>query len=220
MDGLKKRRSWGDRRRAGAAVLLAAMLAAAAGCRLSPGSLAGMVVGDLINDADVENRKDELIGKGPEAADEMFGVREDTLVGTEGDRLIILYPVKGDIAKLYTWVVEVSGGEIYAVSKAQRYADAGEDIIREGVLKDKLIGRTPEECSEVDVLPGQKLGEPMWTLRSKPTADMVRVYDVRNLTNIRGARWCVLRFGDDGRCKKINLIGISGTTKPYEPPKA
>ena len=49
----------------GLAVILTALTAG--GCRAYPSSLAGMVVGDIVSDVDVDSRKSKLLGQ-PETA--------------------------------------------------------------------------------------------------------------------------------------------------------
>ena len=56
---------------AGTAIFCVAVFLAlaAAGCRAHPGSLATMLVGDAINDADMKDRRGLLMGKPEKAAD-------------------------------------------------------------------------------------------------------------------------------------------------------
>ncbi len=53
----------------------------------------------------------------------------------------------------------------------------------------------------------------MLVMRNLVNGTLVRVYDVRNVTNLRGGRYCVLRFDSSDRCRKINLVGVSASTK-------
>jgi hypothetical protein len=41
----------------------------------------------------------------------------------------------------------------------------------------------------------------------------VFVYDVRNFTNLRGARYCLLRFDSSDKCCDVKLVGVSASTK-------
>ncbi len=112
------------------------------GCRAHPGSLAMMLVGDLVNDADVKQRSEALMGRNITAADSLFGDRLETLAACRA-----------------------------------------------------------------------KLGRPVLVMRNLVNGTLVRVYDVRNKTNLRGGRYCVLRFDSGDRCRKINLVGVSASTK-------
>lgn len=179
-----------------------------AGCRLHPVSLASMAIGDAINDADVKKRQEKLVDQPVSAADEMFGAREETWVDAniEG-RELITYPVKGDLMDTQNWVVEAHGGKLVALSRVKRNIDGVEDVIKSEVIEDKVIGKSPDECRK-----DAELKEPLCTLRSRESGELIRLYDIRNWTNSRGARYCMLRFDEADRCKLIRLIGVSASS--------
>jgi hypothetical protein len=189
---------------------VAAFLAlAAAGCRAHPGSLATMIVGDAINDADVKDRRDKLMGKPETAADGMFGARLETLVDTDRQSVsMVFYPVKGDIFHTSRYIVEVEDGVIVVFAKTKQNIDGVEDMIHNASLEKKLIGKTPAACSQEG-----KLGAPLRTLRSREKGQLLRVYDVKNWSDFMGARYCVLRFDAGDRCQSVTLIGVSAATK-------
>lgn len=189
------------------ALCLAAVLST--GCRLHPVSLATMAIGDVINDADVKKRQEQLFDKPVSAADEMFGERHETLVYTEDPRReLITYLVKGDPLDTQNWVVEARHGKLVALSRVKRNIDGIEDAIKAAAIKPKVMGKSPEECRR-----DAEFNEPVATLRSRDTGEVMRVYDVRNWTNSRGARYCVLRFDEKDRCNSIRLIGVSASTE-------
>ena len=180
------------------------------GCRAHPVSLALMVVGDGINDADVQQRADDLLGHNIAAADSMFGARQETLEDTRGrGRMMIVYPVKGDLLGTSRYVLEVSNGAAVALTKTIQDIDGMEDVIREASLRQALLGKGPAACQG-----SGNLGRPVLVLRDVADDTLVRVYDVRNQTHLRGARYCVLRFDADDKCEKVNLVGVSASTKP------
>ena len=179
------------------------------GCRAHPVSLAMMLVGDAVSDADVKQREPKLMGQGLGAADAMFGPRTETLVDTrDSNRAMLVYPVQGDLLSRLRYVVEASDGRIVALSKSQQNIDGAEDAIKTVGLKDKLIGKTPEACQRE-----AEFGSPLLTLRSQDSGDLVHVYDVRSWTNLRGARYCVVRFDSRNRCHDVKLVGVSASTK-------
>ena len=111
--------------------LLLAVTALAYGCRAHPGSIAMTLVGDGVHDADVKSRYKKLAGKGPEAADEMFGQRMATFVDTQREgRELLMYKVKGDLLDKSRFLVEVSDGEIVAVDRKVKNKDGVEDIVK------------------------------------------------------------------------------------------
>ena len=196
---------------ANALILLAVILATftASGCRAHPVSLVTMFAGDLINDRDVDKRRPKLLNQPETAADRMFGARLETCDDLQRQGVsLISYPVKLDVLRTSRYLVEVADGRIVTLSKTRQNIDGAEDIINTEILKKKFIGRTPIQCRvEGDLDP------PLRTLRSRENGQLLRIYDVKNWTNLRGARYCVLRFGRKGICQSVKLIGVSASTK-------
>jgi len=196
---------------AGTAVfsMVAFLALAAAGCRAHPVSLATMIVGDAVNDADVKDRRGLLMGKPEKAADTMFGSRLETLVDTERRGVsMVFYPVQGDILHTSRYIVEVENGVIVVFAKTKQNIDGVEDMIHNATLEKKLIGKAPAACSREG-----GLGTPLRTLRSREKGQLLRVYDVRHWTDFMGARYCVLRFDGGDRCQSVTLIGVSASTR-------
>lgn len=178
------------------------------GCRLHPVSLASMAIGDVIIDADVKKHQEKLYGEPVASADEMFGERQETLVyADDPGRELITYLVKGDLLDDQSWVVEARDGRLVALSRVKRNIDGVEDVVKAAAIKSKVMGKSPADCSR-----DAELKEPLATLRSRDTGEVMRVYDVRNWTNTRGARYCVLRFDQEERCRDIRLVGVSAST--------
>ncbi|KKL69153.1 hypothetical protein LCGC14_2117800, partial [marine sediment metagenome] len=121
---------------------------------------------------------------------------------------MIVYPDKGDLLKASRYIVEIEKGRITAFAKIKRNIDGVEDLIHRANLEKKLLGKTPPECTLVD-----NLGEPLRTLRSRERSQTVRIYDIRHWSDFMGARYCVLRFDDNERCRDVTLFGVSATTK-------
>lgn len=179
------------------------------GCRAHPVSLATLIAGDAINDADVKDRRSKLMGQDEAAADEMFGQRLETLIDAEReDVVIIFYPGKNDLFKKSQYVVELDGGKIVMFAKIKQDIDGVEDLIHDANLEKKLAGKTPEQCST-----DGELGEPLRTFRSKEKGQLLRIYDIRHWSDFMGARYCVLRFDSNDRCEDVTLMGVSATTK-------
>lgn len=185
------------------------LVLASAGCRAHPISLVTMVVGDAVNDADVKDRRDLLMGKPEKAADSMFGARLETLVDVDRKGVsMIFYPAEGDLLKSSRYIVEVENGVIVVFTKTKQNIDGVEDLIHNASLEKKLIGKSPAACSQED-----DLGAPLRTLRSREKNQLLRVYDVRNWSDFMGARYCVLRFDGSDRCQSVALIGVSASTR-------
>ena len=179
------------------------------GCRAHPVSMGMMLVGDVVADAGVEKREKELLGKPPAAADAMFGERTDTFIDMDNTSSQALwYPVDADLLTVDRWVVEVSEGKIVVLTKTKENIDGVEDVIRTADLRSKVIGKTPAQCRREG-----DLKKPVARFRSVKTDDRVFVYDVRNFTNLRGARYCLLRFDSSDECNDVKLVGVSASTK-------
>jgi hypothetical protein len=179
------------------------------GCRAHPISLATLIAGDAINDADVKDRRDKLMGQDEATADRMFGQRVETLIDAERqDVLIIFYPVKNDLFKNSRYIVELDGGKIVMFAKTKQDIDGIEDLIHDANLEKKLAGKTPTQCSK-----DGELGPPLRTFRSKEKDQLLRIYDIRHWSDFMGARYCVLRFDSNDRCQDVTLMGVSATTK-------
>jgi hypothetical protein len=179
------------------------------GCRAHPISLAIMIAGDAIDDADVKERRSELMGQDETTADRMFGQRLETLVDAERrDVIIIFYPVKNDLFQNSRYIVELGGGKIVMFAKIKQDIDGIEDLIQDAILENELAGLTPAQCSK-----NGELGPPLRTFRSKEKDQVLRIYDIRNWSDFMGARYCVLRFDSNDRCQAVALLGVSATTK-------
>ncbi len=179
------------------------------GCRAHPVSLATLIAGDAINDADVKDRRSKLMGQDEAAAENMFGQRLETLIDAERqDVIIIFYPVKNDLFKKSRYIAELDGGKIVMFAKTKQDIDGIEDLIHDASLEKKLAGKTPAQCSK-----DGELGEPLRTFRSKEKGQLLRIYDIRHWSDFMGARYCVLRFDSNDRCQEVTLMGVSATTK-------
>jgi hypothetical protein len=166
------------------------------------------VVGDAVHEADVDKHAKELVGQPVAKADAELGDRIETAVDTQSPRELMVYDVKDDPFHKTRWVVEAENGRIVALSKAEHNPDGGKDIIRKALLDKKLMNKTPAEFQDE-----KKYSNPVLTLRSKDTGNLIRVYDVKGITDLLGAKYCVLRFDASDRCQEIRLVGVPASTK-------
>ena len=138
-------------KRTGMVLLWAGFLAAGVllgGCRVHPISLGMMIVGDMVNDADIDKRAEILMNQPVAAADKMFGARLETLEDTTAKRELVLYPVEMDLLKSERYAVEVVNNRITAVSRMKHNIDGSEDVLEDLLLEDKVLGKGPKECEE------------------------------------------------------------------------
>jgi hypothetical protein len=179
------------------------------GCITASVVAATALVGQTIKDADIKKRAEELIGKGPDAADAALGPRIETLLDTRREgRELLLYSVKDAEPGTAFYVADVEGGKIVALAKQVRDAKAVQETVQETGLDKKLLGKSPSECERE-----AKLGEPILVLQSREKGESVRVYEPLERRILGGAPHCVLRFDTEDRCMRINLIGLHSATK-------
>ena len=165
------------------------------------------VVGDAVNDADVTEHGNKLLGQPVASADAEFGRRLRTMEEIRSRREMITYPVKDDLLGAYRWVVEAESGKIVALAKMQNDPDGGKDVVEKLVLKEMVIGKTPQEVSSEDYFKNLIL-----ILRDRANGNMLRVYDVSSMLDFMGARDCVLEFDAEDKCRSIWLVGIPAST--------
>ncbi len=191
--------------RVGAVALLSVF---ACGCRVNPVRLPLMLVGAAIDDAALKDREPELIGKGPEMADAMFGNRLDTYSDVNSDAKLLVYLVAGEETLGSRYVVEVAGNTINALYKTQQDIDGMADAIQRDQIKSKVLGMTAKAIEqETD------LGKPTLIMRTWRGAGLTRIYDVAKWPQREGDRYCVLRFDERDLCRGVRMVGVSASSK-------
>jgi len=164
-------------------------------------------VGDTVQEAELDKRSEELIGRPPGAADAEFGARLDTLADTRSPRVLLVYPVKDDITNSFRWIVETEDDRIVALAKVIRNADIGKDQVKAFIMKERMQGKTVREIESKRQF--QKL---MLVLRRQSTGRIVRVYDVSGFTDIMEARYCLIEFDEAGRLTELRLVTVPAKT--------
>jgi hypothetical protein len=165
------------------------------------------VVGDAVNDADVTDQSNKLIGQPVAAADAAFGARLRTLEEAQTGRTLITYPVKDDLLKSYRWAVEARNGRIVALSKLQSNPDGGKDIAEKLVLKEIVTGKTPQQLQSHDFF--KKL---VLTLRDRGSGNTIRIYDTSLIPSFMGAKYCVLEFDPSDTCRSVYIVGVPASS--------
>ena len=128
-------------------------------CQTGPLRLTTLVVGDAINDADVKQRADVLLGANIAAADDLLGERLETLEDLgRANHWLCIYRVPGDLLGTSRYVVETQFGQIAAISKTIQAMDGPSDLLGEIELRSKLGGKPAVYCE-------QQLGRPTRLLR-------------------------------------------------------
>ncbi len=178
------------------------------GCRGNPVRAVFTLVGEAVDAADLKQRAPQLIGKGPDAADAMFGHRFDTLEDQEADSQWLLYLEEDAHSAESRYLVEVKGGRIVALYKTMQNVAGAADSMRADVLKARLARKTPREAEQE-----LNLGRPQLSVSSRRTDRVYLVYDTRRLPQLEGARYCVLEFDTRNLCVDVRLVGVTASTK-------
>lgn len=185
------------------------LLASAVGCNpITTGAKLGVrLVGEVIEDEDVKQRGQELVGRPVSAADETFGTPIDEFQEVRSDRRWRAYPVKLDVLGHQRYVTEVRGGKIVSVSKADR-SGRKIDIPRALILKEKLEGKSPRECeARLD------FGAPLLEARSDKTRRLLQLYDASMVTDLGKPHYCLVRFDENDRCDDLEFIAVEASTR-------
>ncbi len=189
------------------AVLL--LLTSAVGCNpvKTGAKLGARLAGDLIEDGDVKQRSEALVGRPVSAADETFGKTIDVFKDVGSDRRWRMYPVKLDMLGHQRYVVEVFAEKVVSVSKTEK-SGRKVDIPRALILKEKVKGKPPQECET-------KLGfgQPLLAARSENTKRLVQIYDAGMVTDLGTPHYCVIRFDENDRCDELEFVAVGASTK-------
>lgn len=170
-------------------------------------TLGVQVVGDTVQEAEVDAKGKELVGRPATAADQAFGLRAETFTDTRTPRVLMVYPVKGDITNSHRWIVESENDRIVALAKAIRNPDIGEDQAKSFVLKEMLEGKTSREIAAKD-----KFRKLVLVLRRQSNGRLVRVYDFTGMMDVLDARYCLIEFDDRDRMTELRLVGVPASS--------
>jgi hypothetical protein len=176
------------------------------GCTSTPVSLAISLAGDAVNDADVQQKSQQLMGVSTQQCDAVLGQPFDIFDSQQPQRQWRTYRVKDDVLNNYRYIVEFDNGTVIAVSKAQKISDAVLDAATYAYFKEKCMGQTPAACEQIIGRP------PALTVKSELTGQVVQLYDARLVKQVQKPFYGVLRFGPDGTCSQIGLATIAAST--------
>jgi hypothetical protein len=185
------------------------LLVFAAGCNpVTTGAKLGVrLVGDVVDDDDVKQRGKALVGRPVSAVDEMCGTPIDVFKDVRSDRRWRTYPVKLDVLGRQRYVVEVLAGKVVSVSKAEK-SGRKVDIPRALMLKDKVKGKSPQECEAK-----LELGRPLLAARSEKTKRSVQLYEAGMVTDLGTPHYCIVRFDPNDRCDDLEFVAVGASTK-------
>lgn len=188
---------------------LSLALLAAVGCNpVTTGAKLGVkLVGDVIEDGDVKQRGETLVGQPVAAADEMFGNSIDEFKDVNGDRTWRTYPVKLDVLGGQRYVAEVRRGRIVSLSKAER-SGRKLDIPRVLILKEKCKGKSPVQCQQII-----ELGSPLLSARSQKTNRLIQLYDAGMMTDLGTPHYCIVRYNESNACEDLEFVAVGASTK-------
>jgi hypothetical protein len=188
------------------------LVALAAGCNpAKTGAKLGVhLIGEVIEDGDVKQRGEALVGRPVSAADEIFGQTIDVFKDVRSERRWRTYPAKLDPLDplgQQRYVVEVLANKVVTVSKCGK-SSRKVDIPQAFILKEKVKGKSPQECEA-----RLELGRPLLAVRSENTKRLVQLYDASMMTDLGTPHYCVVRFDENDRCSDLEFVAVGASTK-------
>ncbi len=189
-----------------AVVVLTAL--AVGGCRATPiGATVGLV-GFAVDEVDVREKSEELMGVSAATADAILGPPQDIFQSQRPPREWRMYPVKYDALGKYRYLLEMGDGQVIAISKVDRSCDLALDTATRAIVDDEVEGYTPEQCEA-----NLERGPPLLSVRSVGTGQLVQLYDASVITEIQRPYYMSLWFGLDGTCEEIKMGEIAASTE-------
>jgi len=186
-------------------VLCAILVGSAVGCN-SPAGIAMQVVGKAVDDVETTELGEQLRGQSAAAADKQFGTLIDSWSEVNGPRQWRVYPVEMDVMGNQRNVVQLSDGEIVAVTKVKIDA-TGVDLARKLMLDEKVKGKSPQGCEAA-----LGMGPPLVTARSNMSKLLAQLYDAKTLPGIGSPQYCRLKFNSSDLCTEAALVDVSAST--------
>jgi hypothetical protein len=129
----------------------------------------------------------------------------DTFREVNGTREWMTYMTSMDPLHTKRWIVAVVNNRITAVEMIET-STSEVDIARKLVYEGKVKGKTPGECQQT-----LGMGAPRLSVRSVNTGHLTQLYDGQMIEGLGDQKYCVLRFGADGRCEKLDLVDVAAT---------
>ncbi len=188
--------------------LFAAACLVQTGC-FTAASVGISLVGRVVDDADVKDHAEVLLGEDISAADERFGERIDVNREVNGSRAWHIYPVTNlNFFGKDRYVVEVADSKIVAITRAEVTSDPKTDVPRALIIASSVDGKSPVECEQK-----LNMGKPLLTARSDSTGLLSQTYDGRLIVELGRPQYCVLRFNENEKCIKVEFLGVGASTK-------
>jgi hypothetical protein len=181
----------------------------AAGCTAAV-STGIKLVGAAVDDADVTERKKQLINADPAKADEMFGEPLDAFSDINSNRAWRVYKVPKDKDPLGKdrYVVEVAKDRIVAVSRVEKNSELKIDLPRAIAIKSDVKGKPISECEAL-----VDHGEPLVTVRSESTGLLTQLYEGRLIKDLGRPHYIVLSFDGQELCTNVEFLGVGASTR-------
>jgi hypothetical protein len=179
------------------------------GCSSSraPYGAAVQVIGTPLDHAQVAVLEKKLLGRPVQVAVDELGAPFDVLRDVNGSRQWFVFRIDRNTLGKYRYVVEVNHDQVAAVSKVEIGGAAETDTPRRYVLREKVMGKRPQQCRRE-----LGLGPPLLTLSSEKTRRSTELYDAR-LAKGRQIYYCVVRYNPSNYCEDLAFITAGASTK-------
>ncbi len=181
----------------------------AAGCTVAV-STGIKLVGSAVDNADVRERREQLMNADLAKANAMFGEPLDAFSDVNSSRAWRVYkvPQNKDPFGKDRYVVEVAKGRIVAVSRVEKNSEWKIDLPRAIAIKSEVKGKPISECEAL-----VDHGRPLVTVRNDSTGLLIQLYEGRLIKDLQKPHYILLRFDEQKTCTDVEFMGVGASTK-------
>lgn len=188
-------------------VLLAVVLSGGCSSSRVPSGAAVQMIGTPVDHAQVAALEKNLLGRPIQAAVDELGPPFDILRDESGSCKWYVFRIDRNTLGKYRYVVEARPDTITAIAKVQIGGTADADSTRRYVLRDKVMGKRPEQCRKE-----LGLGAPLFVLTSEKTRRSTEFYDARRIKG-EPIYYCLVRYNPSNYCEDLAFIKADASTR-------
>jgi hypothetical protein len=165
------------------------------------------MIGTPLDHAQVSDLEKKLMGQPIQSALDELGPAIDILKDLNSSRQWFVFRIDPNTLGQYRYVVEVNNNCISAVSKVQIGGVTGADYPRRYILRDKVMGKFPDQCQKE-----LGLGAPLLSVKSEKTRRLTEFYDARQSKGNK-IYYCIVRYNPTNNCENLAFITVDASTK-------
>jgi hypothetical protein len=164
------------------------------------------VVGRPLDHAQVASLEKKLVGRSVQTAITELGTPIDIFRDAGSSRQWFVFSTERNTLGKCRYIIGVNHDRVLTISKVERGGVNELDIPRRHVLRDKVMGKRPQECRKE-----LRLGSPLLTVSSEKTRRSAEFYDARVA---KGSQiyFCLVRYNPTQYCEGLDFITVAVTT--------